>query len=212
MPSSAGNDVVRYLILLLIAGNLFALAVGVMMLLAPARLNAWFNVTDRLISMRRLTKPLDVMRDTDTTLFRYSRVLGAAMLAGAVFILIKGGLFFSHLDVVEGGRLLARFFAAGGPNPAWEALWLALGVFIMFGALLALVVGGLMLFRLETLRRWSEAANRWFSTRRAFKPLAVTNLGLVQHVRAKPQLWGGIIAAAALYSLVMLVWFARAVF
>src|SRR4030067_324672 len=73
MPSSAGSDVVRYLILLLIAGNLFALAVGVMMLLAPARLNAWFNVTDRLISMRRLTKPLDGMRDTDATLFRYSR-------------------------------------------------------------------------------------------------------------------------------------------
>lgn len=212
MPSSAGNDVVRYLILILIAGNLFALAVGAMMLLAPARLNAWFNVTDRLISMRRLTKPLDVMHDTDATLFRYSRVLGAAMLAGAVFILIKGGLFVARLDAVEGGRLLARFFAAARPGPAWEVLWSALGVFIMFGALLALVVGGLMLFRLETLRRWSETANRWFSTRRAFKPLAVTNLGLVQHVRAKPQLWGGIIAAAALYSVVMLVWFARAVF
>ena len=210
MPSSAANDAIRYLVFLLIAGNLFALAIGVLMLVAPLRMNAWFSVTGKPISLRKLTKPLDAMRDTDTAMLRYSRVLGAVLLAGAVFILVQGGQLVFQLSAAEGGRLLARFFgAAKGSNAAWETLWTSVSIFIVLGALLALAVGAVSLFRLETLKRCSEVANRWISMRRALKPLAVANFGLVRHVREKPQLWGGIITAVALYSLVLLIWFAR---
>jgi hypothetical protein len=200
----------RYLILFLIAGNLAALVVGVLMLSMPQRLASWMHF-GRRFSARRFTKPLEVMHETDAVMLRYPRVLGAVMLAGAVFILVHVAVFLSGVSTAEGGRMLASLFGGRqGASDVWEVLWQSLMALVILGALSSLVIGGLAFFKAETLRHWSAAANRWVSMRRALKPLDAPYYGLDRLVQARPRVWGAVITALALYALVVLAWFARA--
>lgn len=206
-----GGEWMRYLIILLIAGNLAALVIGVLMLSAPQRLASWMHFGQRF-SARRFTKPLEAMHETDAVMLRYPRVLGVVMLAGAVFILVHVAVFLSGVSTAEGGRMLSSLFGGSkGAGDVWEVLWQSLMVLVVLGALLSLAIGGLAFFRAETLRRWSAVANQWVSTRRALKPLDAPYYGLDHLVQARPRVWGAIITALALYALVVLAWFARAV-
>ena len=197
-----------YLILFLIFGNLFAFFIGVLMIAAPQRLGNLFRISNRWISTRRMTKPLEKPRQTDRTMLHYPRVLGAIMLASAALILIKGIIFISGVSAADGGRLLARLY--GGVNlsaVAWEITWVTLITIILLGAILAIAVGLMSLFKLGKLKHWAESANRWVSTRQLTKPLDMPHYHLDKMVSAKPQLWGGVITALALFSSLVLWWF-----
>jgi hypothetical protein len=197
-----------YLILFLIFGNLFAFFIGVLMIAAPQRLGNLFRISNRWISTRRMTKPLEKPRQADRAMLRYPRVLGAIMLASAALILIKGIIFISGVSAADGGRLLARLY--GGVNLSavvWEVIWVTLITIILLGAILAIVVGLMSLFKLGKLKHWAESANRWVSTRQLTKPLDMPHYHLDKMVSAKPQLWGGVITALALFSSLVLWWF-----
>ena len=197
-----------YLILLLVLGNLFALFIGVLMLLAPRQLDKISQLSNRWISTRRLTKPLAMSRPTDRTMLRYPRVLGAIMLASASLILIKGAIFISKMSIADGGKLLARLFSGTAlSRDAWEALWAGLIAIIMVGAVLAVVVGLMSFFKLGKLTHWAESVNRWVSTRQLSKPLDIPHYHLDQLVQTQPRLWGGVITAVALFSSLVLWWF-----
>ena len=197
-----------YLILFLIFGNLFAFFIGVLMIAAPQRLGDLFRISNRWISTRRMTKPLEKPRQADRAMLRYPRVLGAIMLASAALILIKGIIFISGVSAADGGRLLARLY--GGVNLSavvWEVIWVTLITIILLGAILAIVVGLMSLFKRGKLKHWAESANRWVSTRQLTKPLDMPHYHLDKMVSAKPQLWGGVITALALFSSLVLWWF-----
>lgn len=194
---------------LLIAANLFALIVGLLMLTMPHRLEALFKVSDRWVSTKRTFEPLDLMHDTDRRVMRYPRLLGGLLVVGAVFILIRGGLFAAKMSALEGGRLLARVFGAKLPPAAWEVLWVSLVALLLLGALLALAVGILSFYRRETLARWSALANRWVATHHVFEPLDTPNYTLNKIVHEKSRLWGALISACALAALVALFWYLR---
>lgn len=194
---------------LLIAANIFALIVGLLMLAMPHRLEALFKVSDRWVSTKRTFEPLDLMRDTDRHVMRYPRVLGGILVLGAVFILIRGGLFAAKMSALEGGRLLARVFGAKLPPVAWEILWVSLVALLLLGALLALAVGILSFYRRETLQRWSAYANRWVATHHLFDPLDTPNYTFNRIVHEKSRLWGALITAFALAALVTLFWYLR---
>jgi len=197
-----------YLILFLIFGNLFAFFIGVLMIAAPQRLGNLFRISNRWISTRRMTKPLEKPRQADRAMLRYPRVLGAIMLASAALILIKGIIFISGVSAADGGRLLARLYSGVHLSAgAWEATWLTLIIIILVGAILAIVVGLMSLFKLAKLKHWAESVNRWVSTRQLTKPLDMPHYHLDKRVSAKPQLWGGVITALALFSSLVLWWF-----
>jgi len=197
-----------YLILFLIFGNLFALVIGVLMVAAPQRLGDLFKLSNRWISTRRMTKPLERPRQADRAMLRYPRVLGAIMLASAALILIKGMIFISGVSDADGGRLLARLYGGVVLSPvAWEIMWLTLITVILLGAILAIVVGLMSLFKLGKLKHWAESVNRWVSMRELTKPLDMPHYHLDKMVSAKPQLWGGVIAVLALFSSFVLWWF-----
>lgn len=209
MQTAATSPLLQFLTHLIIAGNIFALLVGLIMLVSPERLGALFKVTDRWVSTRRTFEQLDYMHDTDGVAFRYPRVLGGVLIAGALFILIKGGLFAAGTTAAAGGRLLARIFGGRLPAPAWEVLWITLTSVVLFGALLAFAVGLLAFFRTETLQRWSELANRWVTTNRYLEPLDTPHYAINRIVHEKPRVWGGAIALAASVALVLLIWYVR---
>jgi hypothetical protein len=202
------DSMLYYLVVLLIIGNVFAFGIGVLMLAAPQQLSAVFKFSNRWISTRKMTKPLEKPRQTERTMLRYPRVLGAILLASAALILIKGTSFVTGMSVADGGRLLARLFGDASVSSAlWESLWLSLVAFIMLGALTAVVVGLMSLFRPGQLRHWGKSANRWVSTRKLTKPLDTPHYHLDKLVLARPRLWGGVITVLALFSAVVLWWF-----
>lgn len=202
------DSMLYYLVVLLIIGNVFAFGIGVFMLAAPQQLRAVFKISNRRISTRKLTKPLEKPHHTELAMLRYPRVLGAVLLASAALILIKGTIFVTGMSAAEGGTLLARLYGdAYVSSDLWESLWLSLIAFIMLGALTAVVVGLMALFRLDQLRRWAGSANRWISTRKLTKPRNAPTYPLDKLVVARPRLWGGVITVLALFSAVVLWWF-----
>ena len=195
---------------ILIVCDVFALIVGLMMLISPRHLDQWSRLGNTWFSTRNLLKPLDDLHDADHILLRYPRLLGGILLASAVVIVVKGSIFANTVGTAGGGRLLARFF--NGVNwaaAAWETLWASMMLLILLGALLAATIGALSLFRLDILQYWSDAANRWVSLRRSGKPLEAPHYNVDNLVRATPRVWGGVITLLALYVLVTLSWFAR---
>jgi len=209
MKLALSQQIAHFIAHLLIAGNLFALVVGILMLAMPHRLEALFKVSDRWVSTKRAFEPLDLMHDADRHVLRYPRVLGSILVVGALFVLVRGGLFAAGMDAVQGGRLLERIFGGRLPGPAWEVLWITLVSLLLLGALLALVLGILSFYRLETLRRWSAAANRWVATQHLFDPLDSPNYALNKIVHEKSRLWGALITVFALAALVALFWYLR---
>lgn len=202
----------RTLIYLLIVGNLLALFIGVTIQVAPGKLRSWFGTWAGWITLRRATKPLDIPRDTDRFVLRYPRVLGAVLVVSASLILIQGAWFVAPLSTSAGGQLLAHLFPATRlAHGAWETLWLTSLWVLALGAVLALAVGLLALFRLDLLKSWSVLSNRWISTRRAAKPVSTAYFGVEHRVRAQPLLWGGLITLLSLHTLAVLIGFLRGV-
>lgn len=211
MKTAISMQMAHLIAQLLIAGNLFTLLVGVLMLVAPQRLAAMFKVSDRWVSTKRAFEPLDMMRETDNFVLRYPRVLGVILLVGAAFILIRGGIFAASLSAAEGGRLLARVFGAGKIPPAvWEIFWLNLVAIVLLGALMALVLGVLSLYRKqEILQRLSDFANRWVATHHIFDQLDKPHYGFNKLIHEKSRVWGACIAAFSLGAIFLLIWYLR---
>ncbi len=197
-------------VLTLIAGNVFAAIVGLLMIIAPARLASWSRISDRWVSTRAATDRLDQMRDIDSQILSRPKLAGVLMLVGAGFILIEGVFFVRRIGVDEGGRLLSELFGGGALTPGvWEALWLSVLAFLFLGSLLALVVGGLAVFRTNLLQQVSQQANRWVSTSGSVKALDTPHYRFDGLVRNRPRFWGTLIVLFAAYALVVLFSFSR---
>lgn len=192
------------------AGNAFAAIVGLLMIIAPTRLASWSRLSDRWVSTTVATDSLDRMRNVDSQILSRPKLAGIIILAGAAFILIQGVFFVRRIGVDEGGRLLSAFFGGSAlASGAWEALWLSLLLFLFLGALLALVVGALAVFRVDLLQRVSQQANRWVSTSGSVKVLDAPHYRFDSFVRNRPRLWGTLIVSFAAYALVVLFSFSR---
>lgn len=203
MEVFAGSLLWQTLLILLIAGNTLALIVGVLLLACPERCLRWFEPAGKPPrSVRQMLRPLDVMRDVDRLLLGYPKLIGALIVAGASFVLVRGAIFVAGIGDVEGGRLLERIFSTGQPWPldVWRMFWHSLVFALGLGAVFALLVGALALWRFQVLQCWSAVSNRWVSPRRAVRPLARPHYAPDWSLRARPRLWGVVISTAALYS------------
>lgn len=209
METIPGTGLGRWLLGLLVAGNAVAFVVGALLWARPQRALRWFEPNGgRPRSVRQLLKPLDRMRDADRRLLSRPRLIGAVLVASSLFILMKGAVFVSSMSLHEGGRMLERLFgtAQGWSPQAWAYLWQNLVTVLGLGVVFALLVGLLALSRFKSLPRWSAAANRWVSARRATKDVAHPYYGPDSLVRTRPRVWGAAISVAAVYSAVMLLW------
>ncbi len=209
MDVFGGSLLWQTLLILLIAGNALAFIVGILLLTRPARCLRWFEPTDNQPrSVRQLLRPFDLMHNIDHLILGYPKLIGAVIVAGAIFVLARGAVFVAGIGDIEGGRLLERMFSTGRPWPAdvWQMFWHSLVLALALGAVFALIVGLLALGRFQALTRWSDVSNRWVSSRRAARPLAHPYYAPDWSLRARPRLWGGVISAAALYSASVLFW------
>ncbi|MBI3897564.1 MAG: hypothetical protein HY308_04615 [Gammaproteobacteria bacterium] len=206
---SDASPMMHALVILLVLGNLLALVAGVLLMVAPRPMTKWLGLrASHPLSVRQLTKSLEKYRDAEGPILRYPHILGTALLIGGVYIFIRWGAFVASMSTADGGFTLMQMFPrVGWPRPAWEVMWLMLLMLILLGALAGIVIGGLALMRVETLKRLSKFTNRWVSTRKAAKPIARPYYGIDRMIGTRPQIWGGVIALVSVYTVTMIVWF-----
>ncbi|MGH8724732.1 MAG: hypothetical protein ACREU1_07715, partial [Burkholderiales bacterium] len=75
------------LFVLLFAGAVLGLLVGVMLLVDSPRMIRWNHELNRWYSSRRALRPLDDAIDVKRLVYRWHRVLGVVMFAGALYTL-----------------------------------------------------------------------------------------------------------------------------
>jgi len=75
-------------VLTLMAANVFAVIVGLLMIMAPTLLASWSRLSDRWVSTAAATDSLDQMRNIDSQILSRPKLAGIIILAGAAFILI----------------------------------------------------------------------------------------------------------------------------
>jgi hypothetical protein len=212
--SGTTSEVMRFLVVVLLVGNVLALVVGLSLLIVPRKIIKLFSLNSvQPLTLRRVSKSLEMPRNSEKVMLRYPRVLGAALLAGGVFVLIKWSLFVSTLDAKAGGQMLMRLYAdTHWPSAVWESLWLTMLVLILVGALFAILIGVLALVRVQTLKSLSSFTSRWVSTRQAAKPISRPYYGIDRFVATHPQALGGVIALLSMYTLIMILWSSGRIF
>jgi hypothetical protein len=185
------------------------LAVGLSLVIVPRKMVKLFSLNSvQPMSFRRVTKSLEIPRNSEKVMLRYPRVLGWTLLVLGAFVLIKWSMFVSSLSMKQGAQTLMRLYADSRlPAPVWEMIWLSILILILLGALAAIVIGVLALVQVRTLKNFSAFTSRWVSTRQAAKPVSRPYYGIDRFVSTHPQALGGIIALFSAYTLIMIVWF-----
>ncbi|MEK6770129.1 MAG: hypothetical protein AABY62_00600 [Pseudomonadota bacterium] len=199
-------------IMLLLAGNVVAIVIGITLMVSPGRAPAWFGQARQPRSVRQALKPLETVHDTDQLMLSRPRVLGVVLFVAAAIILVEGARIVSAVSTVQGGEILLKMFGGSlARRPLWEALWLSTVIFVTLGALFALAIGAAALFRPQLLKRWAAFANQWVSTRQAVKPYGgKPYYGVDRKLQEHPRTMGAVITLASLYVVAMLIWLLRA--
>lgn len=185
------------LYVLLLAGAVLGLLVGIMLLVDSQRLMSWNTSLNRWYETRRgmdaLERPVDVKR----VVYRWHRVLGVVVLAGAIYT----------LDVLVFGfpaGALVRVFRDLG-NPAILSLAVeTIRIFLIVGNVAAFAAAAVLCFRPSLLKGLEAWGDREFSGHESTKALDAMRYQPDAFVRARPRLVGGLVALGSLYVLITL--------
>lgn len=186
----------RALVLFLMLGSVAGLFAGVVLVLRPDWLLRVSKRANQWVSTRHLDQSLERAINLDRWFYRYHRVGGALMLAGAVFIIYFFTAGFDKPGILVG---LSKIYAA---PPA--VLGLLLDTFIrvnLMGAVFVLIISLFLLFQPSMLRGLERSANQWYSMRRKLKPLEISRSGVDEYVFRNIRLTGVLLLFGSLYAL-----------
>lgn len=185
------------LFVLLLAGAALGLLVGIMLFIDSERLMRWNASLNRWYSTRRgmevLEKPVDIKR----AVYRWHRVLGVVVFAGALYTM--DALLFSY----QTGALVRVFRDLGNPTILGLAFETA-RIFLIVGNVAALAAAGVLCFRPSLLKGLEAWGDREFSGRGPTKVLDAMRYQPDDFVRARPRLVGTLVTLGSLYVLVTL--------
>jgi hypothetical protein len=185
------------LYVLLLGGAVLGLVVGIVLLVNSERVLRWNAALNRWYSTRqafnRLEEPIDVKR----IVYRWHRVTGVLVFAGALFTLDV--LAFSY----KTNALVHAFRGVGNPH-LLGIFFEALRITLIVGNVAGLVAGAILCFRPSLLKGVEAMGDRYYSSREAVKPLEVMHFQPDEFVRSRPRLVGTLFTAGSLYILVAL--------
>lgn len=187
------------LYVLLLAGAALGLVVGVMLILDSQRVMSWNNALNRWYSSPQAL-PLDRSIDVKRAVYRWHRVLGALLFAGALYTLDAVAFNAKTEPVVRAFRDLG--------NPALVGLMVeAVRILLIIGNVAALLAAAILCFRPSLLKGLEAWGDRQYSIPESSKAaLEVMRYGPDQFVRGRPKVLGGLIALGSLYVLLSLGW------
>ena len=188
------------LIVFLFVGSAAGVVLGLLLILRPAWLQSASKFTNRWVSTRQLDLALERSINIDMFVYRYRFVGGGLLLAGAAFILYFFSVQFDKASVIAMGLQLYHW-----PARLMEALVDGVVLSGLVGALSAAIVSLLLLLRPDLLRGVEQYSNRWVSSRRALKPMAIPHYEVDEAVFRHRQLAGSLLILGSLYTVIMLI-------
>jgi len=173
-------------------GSIVGILVGVAMLLKPEQLMRLNQQVSRWICTEKIAVTFDCRRRVEPFIYRYHRLMGAAVLIGAVFTL--------HAFMF---RYNLRFISTLIPKNYW---WLsdALVTMLLIGSVLAALIGGIVLTKPSLLRDIETSANRWIDTEQASSWINSKHYFIERFFFRYHRFFGALILIASLYVLVAL--------
>jgi hypothetical protein len=185
------------LYVLLLGGALLGLVIGITLLVDSERVIRWNATLNRWYSTRQALRPLEQPIDVKRVIYRWHRVVGVLVFAGALFTLDV--LAFSY----KTGALVRAFAGAG--NPALLSIvFEALRIMLIVGNVAGLVAAVILCFRPSLLKGLEAIGDQQFSARAATKPLEVMHYQPDELVRARPKVIGTLFALGSVYVLFVL--------
>lgn len=182
---------------LLIGGAVLGLVIGAMLLIDSARvirwnyaLNTWYSTRK---GIRGLERPFDIKRPV----YRWHRILGILVFAGAVYTL-------DALVYTFNTTALARIFRDLGSPALLTLVFEAARIALIVGNVAALLAAVVLVFRPSLLKGIEAWADRQYSARESTKPLEVMRYQPDEFVRARPKLIGTLIVLGSAYVLIAL--------
>ena len=176
------------LVVFFLLGGAAVLAVGLGLLLNSEATLRLFERMNRWVSMRRTSRPLEIVRDTRPLVQRYRRWLAAIFLAGGLYALYGLIMRFDTGAVIFALRL--DFLRADFASWVIESTrWV-----LIVGNVAALVVGFALAFSPASVEALEAAGSRWFSERQLTKGSDDLRTPLDRRVAANPRAAGLIMA------------------
>ncbi len=185
------------LYVLLLGGALLGLAIGAMLIFDSARVIRWNYALNRWYSTRRAMRPLDQPVDTKRVIYRWHRLLGALVFAGALYTLDV--LAFRY----QTGALVRVFRDLGRPD-VLELVFESLRILLIVGNVAALLAGLVLCFRPSLLKGIEGWGDRQYSGRASTKPLDIMRYQPDDFVRARPRFVGLLLVLGSAYVLIAL--------
>ncbi|PPK75451.1 hypothetical protein B0F87_106300 [Methylobacter tundripaludum] len=174
------------------SGSVVGVLVGVAMLLKPEQLMRLNQQASRWVCTEKIAVQFDCRRRVEPFIYRHHRLMGSAVLIGAVFVL--------HTFLF---RYNLRFISTLIPKNYW---WLsdALVTMLLIGSVLAALIGGIVLTKPSLLRDIETSANRWICTEHVSSWINSKHHFIEQFFFRYHRFFGALILTASLYVLVVL--------
>jgi hypothetical protein len=177
------------LYVLLLGGAVLGLVVGIVLLVDSERVR-WNSCSAMATAGVPLEEPIDVKR----VVYRWHRVAGVVLFAGALFTLDV--LVFSY----QTGALVRAFRGVGNPV-ILGIVFETLRIVLIVGNVAGLVAAAILCFRPSLLKGIEAVGDRYYSGREAMKPFEIMRYQPDDFVRARPKLVGTLFAVGSLYIL-----------
>lgn len=183
------TDVFTWLALALLGG---CFIYGLLLLALPGTAMRAASYLNRRVSSRRALRPLEIPRFTERLFYRRHRIFGGLILLGVI------GFFAMYFGGFPRASLLATLKRQAGHDAAIVLLDSATAFFLLANALIG-IFALIVIFRPSLLKPVEQWANRWISTRRAFRGADASRQPLDDLVAAHPRLAGALVLAGVGY-------------
>jgi len=188
----------------LIIDCIVAIVVGVALLLRGAAVLTYLKNLNRWVSTEAAFENLNRQVDIDTALHRQRRLVGAIIILGAAGAIVLLLTQFNAQAIAV--SITGRISPADVASIANGARWL-----LIFGNLVALLAGALLILRPQTAQAIETRMNRWYSGKPGVKTLDSQNLLADRWVEAHARVSGFILLLLGVFLAIILVaWLGRA--
>jgi hypothetical protein len=182
---------VRALFLFFLVAGIAGTALGLSLILSPARVFQLLSPMNRWVSGSKTLAPLEIVHNIDPTIYKYRRWFSAAFIVGSGFSLF---MIVAKLDVgVVLSLIGASRYSFIGPWLLQSLKWLMIA-----GSVLALVIGIVLGFFPTALGALEKRANQWYAPKRLGQGADEMHLPIDRWVQSSPKTAGWIISVGAL--------------